>query len=99
MGNQDDPNPRIEALGYNILKDRGFYPDISYPSNPDGVSNWLKEDQICSNMIKNVQKTETIFLKSILDVDCNKTRNCLSKDISHKKARLETNTQMTTDLP
>ena len=39
MGNQDDPNPRIEALGYNILKDRGYYPDISDPSNPDGVSN------------------------------------------------------------
>ena len=39
MGYQDDPNPRIEALGYNILKDKGFYPDISDPSNPDGVSN------------------------------------------------------------
>ena len=41
MGNQDDPNPRIEALGYNILKDRGYYPDISDPSNPDGVSTLL----------------------------------------------------------
>ena len=42
MGNYDDPNPRIEALGYNILKDRGFYLDISDPSNPDGVSTpWI----------------------------------------------------------
>ena len=40
MGNQDDPNPRIEALGYNILKDRGYYPDISDPSNLDGVSSY-----------------------------------------------------------
>ena len=46
MGNQDDPNPRIEALGQNILKDRGFYPDISDPSNPDGVSTFNIDKKI-----------------------------------------------------
>ena len=30
---------RIETLGLDILKCVGFYPDISNPSNPDGVSN------------------------------------------------------------
>ena len=38
MGNQDDPNPRIEALGYNILKDRGYYPD--YQRGEPGYGNY-----------------------------------------------------------